>query len=215
MVKLWRSAAFGALILAVGAVTHGCSKDDVIVVPGNNSTVDEAFGTGTFIQVERLGRPAINEGLVVTNDFLNAFNSITPAQDLSDAAAPVRAEVVQTLKALDSADGVANVDPNAIATAFLPDVMRIDTSLPTSVATAAYNRALNTLGAPIGGRKLEDDVIDITASILVGSPVSDNVPYNRPASGPGSTNPSIGHQLLNAQTVPHGPATFPYLAPAN
>ena len=31
-----------------------------------------------FQQVERLGRPGINEGLIVTNDFLNAFNSIPP-----------------------------------------------------------------------------------------------------------------------------------------
>lgn len=213
--NLLRTACFAALILAGGAVMHGCSKDDVVVVPGNNSTVDEAFGRGTFIQVERLGRPAVNEALVLTNDFLNAFNSITPAQDLSDGAAPVRTEVVQTLNALDSADGADNVDAGAIATAFLPDVMRIDTSIAGDLTTAAYSRALNNLGAPIGGRKLEDDVVDITATILVGAPVTDNVPYNRPAAGPGSTNPSIGHQLLNGQAAPRGAATFPYLAPAN
>lgn len=215
MTHIWRTLTLATLTLAIGALMHGCSRDDVIVVPGNNSSVDQAFGTGTFIQVERLGRPAINEGLVFTNDFLNAFNSITPADDLSDAAAPVRAEVVQVLNAIDSADGADNVDAGAIATAFLPDVMRIDTSVPTSVATPAYSRAFNALGAPIGGRKLEDDVIDITASVLVGAAVSDNVPYNRPAAGPGSANPSIGHSLLNGQGAPRGTATFPYLAPAN
>lgn len=211
----WRSLALATLIATGAAIMHGCSRDDVVVVPGNNSSVDQAFGTPTFIQVERLARPAINEGLIFTNDFLNAFNAITPADDLSDAAAPVRAEAVQVLDALDSADGVNNVDATAIATAFLPDVMRIDTSIPVDVTTPAYSRAFNALGAPIAGRKLEDDVIDITATALVGSPVSDNVPYNRPAAGPGSTNPAIGHSLLNGQGAPRTAATFPYLAPAN
>lgn len=213
--NLMRSAALGALVVAGVVVMHGCSKDDVVVVPGNNSSVDAAFGTGRFVQVERLGRPVINEGLVITNDFLNAFNAITPEQDLSDAAAPVRTEVVATLNALDSADGADNVDASAIARAFLPDVMRIDTSIAGDLTTAAYSRALNSLGSPIGGRKLEDDVFDITATILIGAPAGDNVPYNRPAAGAGSANPAIGHQLLNSQLVARGAATFPYLAPAN
>lgn len=210
--SVMRSLALGAFVVAGGIVMHGCSKDDVVVVPGNNSSVDQAFGTGRFVQVERLGRPVINEGLVITNDFLNAFNSITPDQDLSDAAAPVRVEVVATLNALDSADGADNVDAGAIATAFLPDVMRIDTSIAANLATAAYSRALNNLGAPIGGRKLEDDVFDITATILIGAAAGDNVGYDRPA---GSTNPAVGHQRLNQQLVARGAATFPYLAPPN
>lgn len=213
--SLVRTLALGAMVMAGGLVMHGCSKDDVVVVPGNNSSVDQAFGTGQFIQVERLGRPVINEGLVISNDFLNAFNSITPNQDLTDAAAPVRAEVVATLNALDAADAADNVDAGAIATAFLPDVMRIDTSIPGNLATSAYDRALNSLGAPIGGRKLEDDVFDITATILIGAPTSDGVPYNRPAAGAGSANPALGHQLLNGQLVARGAAVFPYLAPAN
>lgn len=215
MTHLWRTLALATFAVSIGAIMHGCSQEDVVVVPGNNSSVDQAFGNPVFIQIERLGRPAINEGLVFTNDFLNAFNSITPADDLSEAAAPVRAEAVQVLNALDQADGADNVDAGAIANAFLPDVMRIDTSLPTNVAQPAYNRAFNALGAPIGGRKLEDDVVDITASALVGAPVSDNVPYNRPAAGPGSGNPSIGHSLLNGQGAPLTAASFPYLAPAN
>ncbi|MBI3924180.1 MAG: DUF4331 family protein [Armatimonadetes bacterium] len=56
-----------------------------------------------------------------------------------------------------------------------------------------------------GGRKLLDDVVDITLQALTNNGgVSDNVPYTRPG---GNTNPNIGHQPLSP--------TFPYLAPAN
>ncbi|MEW5857120.1 MAG: DUF4331 domain-containing protein [Cyanobacteriota bacterium] len=160
-------------------------------------TISIKDGSGNFKQFERLARPAINEGLIVTNDFLTAFNSIPPTLDLSDAAAPVRAEAVATLNAVDLADGNDNVDPLAIAGAFLPDVMRIDTTVPSG-----YANALNAKGSPIAGRKLGDDVIDITLSVLVGSPISDNVSYT---GTPG--NPAQGHKPLEPN--------FPYLAPPN
>lgn len=161
------------------------------------TTISVRDAGGNLMQVERLARPAINEGLIITQDFLNAFNSIPPSLDLSDAAAPVRTEAVATLNAVDLADGVDNVDPLAIAGAFLPDVMRIDTTVPSG-----YANAFNANGSPIAGRMLEDDVIDITLGVLVGSPIGDNVSY---AGTPG--NPSQGHQPLEAN--------FPYLAPAN
>ena len=161
------------------------------------STVSVRDGVGGFKQFERLARPAINEGLVVTPAFMEAFNTISPRLDLSAAAAPVRQEAVATLKAVDLLDGSQNVDPNAIAKAFLPDVMRIDTTKPSG-----YGSAANTQGSLIGGRLLLDDVIDITLGALVGSPVGDNVSYN---GTPG--NPAQGHKPLERN--------FPYLALPN
>jgi Domain of unknown function (DUF4331) len=150
--------------------------------------------TGKFQQFERLARPAINEGLIVTNDFLNAFNSIPPTADLSAAASPVVAEATKTLKAL----GNDNKRTNALLGAFLPDVMRIDTTVPSG-----YANALNAKGSPVAGRKLTDDVIDITLSVLTnGAVTSDNVSYQ---GTPG--NPSQGHKSLVTQ--------FPYLALPN
>ncbi len=160
-------------------------------------TVSVRDATGNFQQIERLARPLINEGLIVTPAFLNAFNSIPPFLDLSEAAAPVRAEAVTTLNALDQADGQDNVDPNAIAGAFLPDVMRIDTTVPSG-----YANAFNAMGSPIAGRMIKDDVVDITLGVLVGSPVSDNVTYE---GVPG--NPAQGHKPLQP--------SFPYLALPN
>jgi hypothetical protein len=168
---------------------------------GTNATTFDVWETisvkqpnGTFTQFERLGRPAVNEGLIFTNDFLNAFNQIPPSLDLSPAAAPVRAEALNTLKALGNSDSRAL----ALATAFLPDVMRIDTNGPSG-----YANALNAKGSPIRGRKLLDDVVDITFTVLTnGAVTTDNVSYT---GTPG--NPAQGHDPL----VPR----FPYLALPN
>jgi Domain of unknown function (DUF4331) len=161
------------------------------------STIAIRDGAGGFKQFERLARPGINEGLIVTPAFLEAFNTISPKLDLSPAAARVRQEAVETLNALDLLDGKDNVDPNAIAKAFLPDVMRIDTTKPSGYASAT-----NAQGSLIGGRMLLDDVIDITVGALVGTPGGDNVSYN---GTPG--NPAQGHKPLQP--------SFPYLALPN
>lgn len=160
-------------------------------------------GSKKFNQVERLARPAVNEGLIVTNDFLNTLNSVDPAfeaaalagqEPAASAAAPIVGEAKQTLLAIGNSDERAD----ALLQAFLPDVMRIDTTGPSG-----YANALNAKGSPIAGRLLADDVVDITLAVLTnGGITSDNVSYE---GTPG--NPAQGHDPLEP--------TFPYLAPAN
>jgi hypothetical protein len=150
--------------------------------------------TGKFQQIERLGRPGINEGLIVSNNLLNIFNSVPPTADTSPAAAPIGAEATRTLKALGNNDERTK----ALLNAFLPDVMRIDMSGPSG-----YANALNAKGSPIRGRMIKDDTIDITLSVLTnGAVTSDNVSYE----GNGS-NPAQGHKPLESN--------FPYLALPN
>jgi Domain of unknown function (DUF4331) len=123
---------------------------------------------------------------------LNAFNSIPPSADLTDAAKPVRDEAKASLKAIGNTDARAD----ALLAAFLPDVMRIDTT-----QKSGYVNAVNAKGAPITGRLLLDDTVDQTLSVLTnGGITSDNVAYN----GPG---PAQGHQPLVPQ--------FPYFALPN
>jgi hypothetical protein len=158
---------------------------------------------GKFNQVERLARPAVNEGLIVTNDYLNALNSVGPdfeaaalagQQPAANIAGPIVAEAKQTLLAVGNSDARAN----ALLGAFLPDVMRIDTTGPSG-----YANALNANGSPIRGRKIKDDVVDITLGVLTnGAITTDNVSYE---GTPG--NPAQGHDPLAP--------SFPYLAPAN
>lgn len=213
MKKTFFSLSVVSVLAASTFWLYGCSSgDDNSLRPGGAEAQPQPITpVGNFVQVERLGRPAINEGLILTNDFLNAFNSIPPSADLSAAAAPVVNEAVQTLQAVALLPGAPT--PDVVAAGFLPDVMRIDTSNNFAVAQSAYNGDFVLVNgtAPMltGGRKLTDDVIDITLSYLVagdptGATVQDNVPYTAP---PGNTNPAIGHHPLDV--------AFPYLAPAN
>ncbi|MEM9905142.1 MAG: DUF4331 domain-containing protein [Cyanobacteria bacterium P01_D01_bin.44] len=167
------------------------------------TTVSTPGDEGEYVQVERLARPAINEGLILTNDFLNALNSVGPdfeaaalagQNPAADIAGPIVAQAKQTLLAVGNTEDRAD----ALLGAFLPDVMRIDTSGPSG-----YANDLNAKGSPVRGRMLEDDVIDITLSVLTdGAITTDNVSYE---GTPG--NPSQGHDPLEA--------TFPYLALPN
>jgi hypothetical protein len=136
----------------------------------------------------------VNEGLQTSNDLLNTFNSVPPTVDLSPAAAPIGAEATRTLKALGNNEERTKV----LLKAFLPDVMRIDTT-----GASGYANALSSQGSPIRGRLIKDDVIDITLGVLTNGAVkSDNVSYE----GSGN-NPAQGHQELDKN--------FPYLALPN
>ncbi len=150
--------------------------------------------TGKYQQVERLARPGINEGLITSNNLLNTFNSVPPTADLSPAAAPIGTEATRTLRALGNSPERAK----ALLTAFLPDVMRIDTTGPSGFANA-----LNAKGSPIRGRLFKDDTVDTVLSVLTnGAVTSDNVSYEG-----SSGNPAQGHKPLEK--------SFPYLALPN
>jgi Domain of unknown function (DUF4331) len=157
---------------------------------------------GEWMQIERLGRPAVNEGLVLTNDYLTTLNAVGPDFEhavltgdkaAGEAAAPIIKEVSAVLGAL----GNDEKRTGALLGAFLPDVMRIDTTGPSG-----YANALNKLGSPIRGRMIKDDVIDITLSVLSnGAVASDNTSYDGPNAGGTKHKPLV--------------AEFPYLAEAN
>lgn len=180
--------------------TNPSGQPPGVAVPVNAPVI--AANT-TLTQTERLGRPAINEGLVLTNDFLNAFNSIPPSQDAAALSGPVGAQIVAVLTAV----GNTQTSIGALVNALIPDVMRIDTKI-----TSGYTGGVTFVGAafttdiasiPSGGRLILDDVIDITLRLVLRNPAAtDNINYT---ATPG--NAATGHQPLST--------SFPYLAPAN
>ncbi len=92
---------------------------------------------------------------------------------------------------------------NTLVGAFLPDVMRIDTTQPSNYNVDIPASCLNAKGSPICGRKLTDDVIDLTLKVLTNNPAAtDNVSYEG-----NSNNPAQGHKPLET--------SFPYLALPN
>src|SRR5688572_24450111 len=106
------------------------------------SEFETQLSNDAYQQIERLARPAVNEGLVVSNDLLNAYNMIMPNLDLSKAAAPVLKEAGTVLQALydyGTANGLNPPQPNAVVAALIPDVMRIDTRARVPIGRWAYN----------------------------------------------------------------------------
>jgi hypothetical protein len=216
--KYYIGFASAALVFA-GA---GCNNDS----DNGNGNGSGGAGVGSpitagYTQVDRLARPAINEGLSVTDASLNAFNSIAPNQDLTPPAAPVLAEATTTLNAFAKLGRDLGTSPApapaTVVGAFLPDEMRVDTRTDAPPGTFAYNASTSgSLGILTGGRKLEDDAMDITLSFLVagdasGQTVKDNVEYAGVAGNPNQP----GHKLLHGQTTRNGSATFPFLAGPN
>lgn len=222
-----------ALVAAISFVA-GCKEKQA-----QNTSVPAPAPAVSYRQIERLGRPAINEGLVITNDYLNAFNSIGPKSDLSSAASPVVAEAAVVLTKVHDYAVSQGLTPPAVADVaggFLPDVLRIDTRNNVAVGSWAYNsdfvivNGTSAAAMLTGGRKLEDDVIDITLSYLIaGNPVcgpghsacavQDNVTYDGgttcATAGQGTNSAAPGHKCLAGQTARNGSASFPYLAKPN
>jgi hypothetical protein len=152
--------------------------------------------TGKFVQTEQLARPGINELLTtgVNQEIYAAYNRTQPTRSTEGDAGVVRNNIKQTLKAVGNDETRANLLLNAL----LPDVMRIDTTI-----RSGYGAALNKLSAPIGGRMLLDDVVDISLVLVTNNAIrTDNVSYTGTPN-----NPAQGHQpLVNS---------FPYLALPN
>jgi len=179
-----------------------------------------------FVQIERLGRPAINEGLIVSNDLLNAFNSVPPIADLSPAAQAVRDEAVLTLTAL------GNTPPriDKIVEAFFPDTLRIDLTIQSGYTSGALALFPADGTEPVpqlrGGRLLLDDVVDATLGALVRDGIeNDAISYLRSI---GAIGPNDVIQLqtdnVSFRGIPGNPAQgkkhpltaeFPYLGAPN
>lgn len=217
-------------LFAAAALIAGCGSDDPTFFannnfqPNNNNNNNNNNPGVSYRQIEQLARPGINEALLFSNAFLNTYNAVSPQfiaaaltpntpENLNPTVQALLAQATAVLQALIDVGAPGGItSPGQAVAAFLPDVMRVDSSLAIPVGTSAYAFAANGNGSPVAGRKLTDDVIDITYSVLVGTGVSDQVPYYAPG---GNTNNSIGHQRLNGQATDNGAATFPFLAPAN
>ncbi len=100
-------------------------------------------------QVDRLGRPAINTVFNHTDADKDAFNFGKPINDQRD----FRGNIVDTLVALGNSSATAN----ALADVLLPDILTVDTSMPTAF---------------LNGRNLADDVIDAELGLISGGAIT-------------------------------------------
>lgn len=148
---------------------------------------------GPWVQVQRLGNPLFNEGLVALQD-KDRYNRANPVDDAQFATYAENPELATLINFVYSTSFVESgrSDLRAI---FIPDVLRVVTTtdaVPLDGA-AAFNRlgfigGDTTNGVSSGwpnGRRLGDDVVDIALTAIASGPsyssitvVGDNVPSN-------------------------------------
>jgi hypothetical protein len=112
---------------------------------------------GSFVQVDRMGRPAINTVFNTTalggdTADKNAFNAGSPSGD--SAFADNVENVLRTLSSLDMEGPYTEDQIDILRGILLPDVLRYDTS--------------HVAVGPLDGRNTQDDVIDVELNLVTG-----------------------------------------------
>ena len=141
---------------------------------------------GNYAQIERLAVPALNE-LFMDFKAHNDSNLLTPTGDAANQSSFIRSFVAKIGRPQGIADAVISVA--------IPDVIKADLSKPTGSYFGTQ------LGGNFGGRRPKDDVIDVTASVVFGSAVT-NITEG---AIPSLTSDNVGANAANF--LP----TFPYL----
>ena len=178
-----RRLTLASAVIASSLVVAGCSDDN------NGSGPTE---TRMFNQVQRLGNPLVSEVLLSKRDH-PTHGSIGPDQDAS-LVAPLVVDFLTT---------VAGRDPayiQAIAPALIPDVLVVDTSKDPSTSSWLST----TLSAGWGGRKLQDDVVDLALTAVFGSALGDAA-----HATPELTTDNVAFDSPSVTT------TFPYVGAPN
>ena len=149
-----------------------------VQTPGNRQ--------GRYSQIERLAVPALNELFMDFKDHSRS-NIKTPTQDAANQSMFIRSFV----NAIKRPKGIAD----AVISVAIPDIIQADLSKPTGSYFGTQ------LGKNFGGRRPQDDVIDVTASVVFG----DAVTGIKDGIIPGLVSDNVGPKAENFSP------NFPYL----
>ena len=160
----------------------GCSDDD----ENNNGGSGPDF-SGTYMQKDQMGRPAINTVFIASGAPKDAFNSITPSM----MAATYQSVFESRLLALNPGYTMNALGQTAAQFTGLlaTDVLNVSKTAPTT-----FFDGTNVLT----GRTLSDDVIDVELLLIFGGP-------------DGTSNPGLTSDNVDANDKAFT-STFPYLA---
>ncbi|MDQ3134425.1 MAG: DUF4331 domain-containing protein [Acidobacteriota bacterium] len=131
----------------------------------------ELRGSGDWVTVDRDGGPLVNNGLIPPprKDEYNA------ASTEDDAKGLFQADIVKSLKGLATDD--AHIAMLAKVAVEKGDILRLDLTVPNKGPGGGNNR--NGGFGKMGGRRLQDDVVDIVFTIINnGAPLGDKVNGN-------------------------------------
>jgi len=186
-------------LTVVAALSVSCGNDDD-VTGGNPATTDFS---GTFAQVDQMGRPGINTVFTPTAADENMFNVTIPANGIAMFQPTFQSRIEAYYAAYSATAGttltyennILGLDLPTLTTALALDVLQVSPDAPTSYFSAA--------GVPLTGRTLEDDVIDVSLILLFGGSTGDR--FSSP------TNLVSDNVSQEAGTSTN---TFPYLTAA-
>ena len=186
-----RHALRAAIGVALLAATAACSDDnDTIVGPG-------ADVAKTYNQVQSLGNPLVSEVLLAKRDH-GFHGSSNPDADVANFSDKVKGFVAAFRP---NATGLQN----ALAATLLPDVLVVNTDQPQN--TAGYlSYVLSPTGKGYGGRKLADDVVDISLTAVFSDLLDPTQFVCKPFTLPLCTDNVPSHGGFTT--------TFPYVGPA-
>jgi len=183
----------------------------------------ESVASGEFVQVSRLGNPLVNE-VVIPANLKDAFNALAPQNDATVEAAVAKVlnpEVPYLLNAIYGLD-IPETPRNDLQAIYLTGLAGLNQPaevqpaellrLNTSIEPAAEPNRLGVLagdnqGFP-NGRRLADDVVDISLQAVAGAV---SVDENGAPTGVSIVEPLAGGDAVDANQVEFSD-TFPYLA---
>ncbi|WPR71501.1 DUF4331 family protein [Flavobacterium sp. NG2] len=168
-----------ALICALGTVS--CNNDD------NDNAPSAVDFSGTYVQQDQMGRPAINTVFVASGQPKDDFNNTTPS-----AMGAIYTPVIKAkLQAFGYTSNALGHSIDTFASVLATDVLNVSTSAKTT-----FFDGTNVLT----GRALADDVIDVELLLIFGGPTG--------GSNPGLTKDNVNKNDKDFLT------SFPYLAAA-
>jgi hypothetical protein len=121
-------------------------------------------GKAQFVQIDRLGRPAVNELFAtVANNRHKTNNMIAPKNDANEIGTDI--DFFMTHVA-----GRSQATADVVKSVLVPDVLVADLSQTTPAYLGVETGGAT--GGKFGGRALGDDVIDISIGAVFGNTVS-------------------------------------------
>jgi hypothetical protein len=186
-----RRVALTSVIAAVSLGAGGCNDDST------GPAISRMYN-----QVQRLGNPLVSEVLLAKRSH-PTHGSIGPQAD----AAVVGPEILSFVTGPGSVAGRSADYANTLGSVLLPDMLVVQTDKDPSTAGWLNWVGLPPLANGWGGRKLQDDVVDLALLAVFGDPFGAD-----PQGAQGKEALTTDNVVFDSPGVT---STFPYLAPPN
>jgi len=182
----------------LAAVATGCAGATLLQGCGSGNKAISS-DTHVYAQIDRLGRPAVNEVFAtVAGGRHQANDEISPSQDATSLSGDIQQFMTGTA-------GRSQAITSVVKSVLVPDVLVADL---TQTGPAAYLgvETGGATGGKFGGRKLTDDIVDTSLGIIFGN----TVPALGLAPDDGKEIPTLTSDHVGPDAK-HYTTTFPYI----